>query len=62
MSQNKFSAIFARVFSEQVGVLKIRFVSYIKETLTYSVQEAIAGVTVLHFIITHILSSESTLR
>ena len=31
LSQNKFSAIFADVFSENAGVLKISFVSYIKD-------------------------------
>ena len=43
MSQNKLRAIFTHVFSEQVGVLKIIFVSYIRDILTDVVQEAIPG-------------------
>ena len=39
LSENKFLAIFARVFLEQVVVLKISFVTNIRNILTFLLQE-----------------------
>ena len=39
----KIFAIFARMYSKQVGFLKISFVRYIADTQTYSVKYAIPG-------------------
>ena len=65
LSQNKYSLLYSlALFSEQVGVLNIRFVDYIMDALTIFSEIGIRQslVTVLHFIITNILSFESTLR
>ena len=58
----KIFVIFACKNLEQVGFLKIRFVSYITDTLTYSVLYAIFGKYIAFHYHAHIPFSESTLR